>query len=160
MSHISLSGSISHYEFADVSGTITKKENLNAATTAICNSNLASLVAKRPAQSWAPVGAKLSRVPMHPPVSGCANADKRNGQVPRVWGKVPTTRRSFSWSCFIDVHSWANSDFVADIWWFPEIGVPHHPFLDGIVPYKPTILDTSIYGNPHIYTLDGALNQS
>ena len=33
------------------------------------------------------------------------------------------------------------------IWWFPEIGVPpNHPFLDGIFPYKPTIL-----GYPHLW---------
>ena len=31
-------------------------------------------------------------------------------------------------------------------------GTPsHHPFLDGISPYKPTILGgTTMYGNPHI----------
>ena len=31
-------------------------------------------------------------------------------------------------------------------------GTPsHHPFLDGIFPYEPTILGIPIYGNPHIY---------
>ena len=30
-------------------------------------------------------------------------------------------------------------------------GTPsHHPFIDGIFPYKPSILDTPIIGNPHI----------
>ena len=39
----------------------------------------------------------------------------------------------------------------SQIWGFPEIGVPpNHPFLDGIFPCKPTILDTPIYGNPHM----------
>ena len=31
-------------------------------------------------------------------------------------------------------------------WRFPKMGVS--PFLDGVFPYKPTILDTPIYGNP------------
>ena len=38
------------------------------------------------------------------------------------------------------------------LWWFPEIGLPlvHHPFPNGIFPYKPTILrDPHDYGNPH-----------
>ena len=40
------------------------------------------------------------------------------------------------------------------IWSFPEMGVPpsHHPFLDGMFPYKPSILSfwgAPIYGNPH-----------
>ena len=40
---------------------------------------------------------------------------------------------------------------VIDIWRFPEIGAPpNHLFLDGIFPHKPSILGTSICGNPHI----------
>ena len=36
------------------------------------------------------------------------------------------------------------------IWGFPEIGVPlHHPSM-AFCPYKPTILATPMYGNPHI----------
>ena len=38
-------------------------------------------------------------------------------------------------------------------WWFPEIGVPpNHPFQIGTFNYKPTILDTPLYANPHILT--------
>ena len=39
-------------------------------------------------------------------------------------------------------------------WWFPEIVVPlNHPFLWAffLLDFKPSILDTLIYGNPHIY---------
>ena len=51
--------------------------------------------------------------------------------------------------------TWQSKDGHAknclNIWWFPEIGVPpNHPFLDGIFPYKPTILGYPIYGNPHL----------
>ena len=41
--------------------------------------------------------------------------------------------------------------YNTSIWWFPQIVVPpNHPFLDGIVHYKPSSYGgTPIDGNPH-----------
>ena len=51
--------------------------------------------------------------------------------------------------------NWRRSSQPSTVWFvsWNRATPSHHPFLFGIFPYKPTILKTSIYGNPSI-TID------